>query len=66
MTTKDITFSQALVKVTDSNPKAVYRINDAEIATLFRENLTYDEAVQLADSLNNNPDFDGFANITEH
>ena len=39
---------------------------DAETATLFCPNLPYDEAVKLADSLNNNPDFDGFVNIIEH
>lgn len=43
MITKDLTFSQALVKVTDSNPKAVYRINDAVGSVTFYDFTVSDE-----------------------
>lgn len=43
MTTKNITFSQALVKVTDSNPNATYRISDGVGSVIFYDFTVSDE-----------------------
>lgn len=43
MITKGLTLSQAVVKVTDSNPKAVYRINNVDGSVTFYDFTFSDE-----------------------